>query len=226
MTAAPISHPLLEACGVEHGFGVKGWPGPAGLVRPTQVHGCRVAHVGTGGEAEPAAADAVWSAQGGPPVAVVTADCVPILAASPNGELVAAIHAGWRGLAAGVIEAGIAALADAGADPARLVAAIGPHASACCYEVDAPVRDAFAPIGSTLVEAAFLEAGPGHWLCDLSLLARAALERAGLAPENLGALEGACTVCEPERFESHRRDGAASGRLVHAIAPRAASGGP
>jgi YfiH family protein len=217
-------HPLLEACGVTHGFGVKGWLGPAGLVRPVQVHGHAVARVARHGDAEPAEADAIWSQSGGPPVAVVTADCVPILVASPAGERVAAIHAGWRGLAAGVIEAGIAAISPDAAASGQLVAAIGPHAGACCYEVDAPVRDAFAGFGADVGAAAFRDAGPGHWMCDLAVLARAALVRAGLLPAHVGVLEGACTVCDPGRFESYRRDGGAAGRLVHAIAPAAASG--
>src|SRR5262245_7368384 len=129
-----IEHPLLRACGVRHGFGTRGDEPPAGLLRPRQVHGAAVARAqDCPGGVE---ADAVVAATAGPPIGVVTADCVPILAASADGRAVAAIHAGWRGLAAGVIGAGIDALRRA-APRAALRAVIGPHIGLCCYEIDA-----------------------------------------------------------------------------------------
>ena len=131
-----LRHELLP---VEHGFGVRGMPPPRDVVRPAQVHGIDVARVRDGG-AEPAEADAIIAVRPGRCVGVVTADCVPLLVASEDGAAVAAIHAGWRGLAAGVIERGIAALREH--TGRALFAVIGPHIGPCCYEVDAPVVDA------------------------------------------------------------------------------------
>jgi len=140
-----LRHELLDAVGVEHGFGVRGLAPPPGLRRPQQVHGNRVAQAaGCVGAAAPRA-DAVVSALPGVPVGVVTADCVPILVATDAGTAVAAIHAGWRGLACGVVAAAIEALRAESGGAVRLVAAIGPHIGACCYEVDEPVLEALAP---------------------------------------------------------------------------------
>lgn len=217
--AEPLTHPLLERRGVEHGFGVKGWAGPAGLVRPVQVHGVAVAVVASDSSAAPEEADAIVSETGGPPVGVVTADCVPILVAAADGGRVAAIHAGWRGLAAGVIEAAVARLAGPDGTAGGFAAVIGPHAGPCCYEIDAPVRDAFAAAEAPVLARAFRPSRPGHWMLELSCLVRAALERSGVPAADVGSVDGACTVCDPARFESYRRDGSAAGRLVHAIRP-------
>ena len=205
---------------------MRGWPGPAGLVRPEQVHGIAVATPGATGRLEPEQADAVLAAAGGPPVAVVTADCVPILVGAPGGQAVGAIHAGWRGLAAGVIGAALAEWQRRFGGVDALVAAIGPHAGRCCYEVDAPVRDAFEGVDTSVRRRAFTASRPGHWMADLGLLAREALRTAGLAAERVGMVEGACTICDGDRFESFRRDGAAAGRLVHAVTPRGAASDP
>jgi YfiH family protein len=215
-----LRHPLLDAVGVEHGFGVRGLAPPPGLRRPQQVHGARVAQAPSClGEAPPRA-DAVVSALPGVPVGIVTADCVPILVAADGGTAVAAIHAGWRGLARGVIAAAIEALRAESESSPRLVAAIGPHIGACCYEVDDPVLEALAPVFGGDLAAALRPARPGHAWLDLGRLARTALLRAGLAPGALGLLPRACTRCDPVRFHSHRREGAAAGRLHHFIAAR------
>jgi YfiH family protein len=215
-----LRHPLLDACGVRHGFGVRGVLEPEGVVRPRQVHGRAVARVAPGGIAAPAEADAIVAVLGEPPVAVVTADCVPVLAAARDGSAVAAIHAGWRGLAQGVIEAGVRALrACAGAQP--LVAAIGPRIGPCCYEVDAPVLDALGARFGADLDPALRPSRPGHRRLDLGLLALRELDRLGLGSGAAAALSGVCTACEPERFHSYRRDGTRAGRLVHFVAPRA-----
>ena len=194
---------------VRHGFGTRGAPAPPDVRRPVQVHGTRVAHASEPSLGE---ADAVVATDAGTAVGIVTADCVPVLATT--GSAVVAIHAGWRGLAAGVIEVGVAALREAA--PGQAVrAAIGPHIGACCYEVDAPVwtglQDRFgARVGTVLTATR-----PGHARIDLGALARAALEGAGV--EEVGLAQAACTQCDAERFESYRRDGAAAGRLLHWI---------
>lgn len=216
--SAPLRHRLLETAGVAHAFGVRGAPEPAALVRPRQVHGVTVARV-VGGAAAPAEADAIVCATPGVAVAVVTADCVPVLAATRDGAAVAAIHAGWRGLAAGVVGEGIAALR-AAAPGAELVAAIGPCIGPCCYEIDAPVVDALGERFGDAVATALAPTRPGHHRLDLVVLVRDALVRAGLAPDAIGALADACTHCDPARFHSYRRDGAGAGRLLHHIAAR------
>jgi len=215
-------------------------------VRPRQVHGAAVAEA-VDGAAHPERADAILAARGGPAVAVATADCVPVLLAAPGGEAVAAVHAGWRGLAAGVVEAGTEALArrvhglregplpgepergastaspPAGVGRAALVAGIGPHVGPCCYEVDAPVVEALRRRFGRDLDAALAPSrrgGAGHVLLDLGALVRAALLRAGLAGAAIGAAAARCTSCDAERFPSYRRDGPGAGRVVHYVRPR------
>jgi len=223
VSAAPLVDPHLAGCGVVHGFGVRGCPEPPGLARPTQVHGARVV---TADECLRAAqrpeADAVVSAAPGVAVGVLTADCVPLLLATRDGRAVAAVHAGWRGIACGVVEAGAAALCDAaGVAPEELLGALGPHIGPCCYEVDAPVIEALEAHLPGGLTAALRPARPGHAMLDLGAAVRSALAAAGLPTAALAAAAASCTSCDAERFHSHRRDGARAGRLVHFIAPAA-----
>ena len=218
MSVADLRHPLLDAAGVAHAFGVRGAREPAPLVRPKQVHGTVVARV-VGGASAPHEADAIVSTLPDVAVGVVTADCMPLLVASADGRVVAAIHAGWRGLAAGVIGAGIASLR-ATAPGARFVAAIGPCIRACCYEIDGPVVDALATRFGEALDAALAPSRPGHHRLDLVALARLDLARAGLAADAIGALDDACTHCDPARFHSYRREGKGAGRLLHHVAAR------
>jgi YfiH family protein len=220
VTASPLRHALLADRGIEHGFGVRGTVPPPNLRRARQVHGARIALERDCLGPTPPAADGVASASPGVPVAVFTADCVPILLATSCGTTVAAVHAGWRGLAAGVVSAGVAAVRALAGGPSPLVAAIGPHIGACCYEVDAPVVDALRGRFARVLESALRPTRPGHAAIDLAALAREALVDAGLAPDAVGVLLDACTGCDPERFHSFRRDGPAAGRLVHFIAAR------
>lgn len=209
-----MRHEILDDAGVRHGFGTRRSVPPPRVIRPRQVHGVRVAEVRDRG-AEPGEADAIVSADRGCPVGIVTADCVPVLAAARDGSAVAAIHAGWRGLAAGVVEAGIDVLRGRAASGARLLAVVGPCIGICCYEVDDPVmqplRERFGPE----LEAASRPAAPGHWMLDLGALVLAELARCGVAAGDRGRLPDACTRCDAERFHSYRRDGEASGRLLH-----------
>lgn len=216
----PLEHPLLASCGVVHGFGVRGSAAPAGCVRPLQRHGTRVmvAHPGAGEAAEEA--DAVVSSVPGLAVAVVTADCVPILLADCQGAHVAAIHAGWRGLAAGVVAEGVRALVRSGAAAPRIRGVIGPHIGPCCYEVDDPVASALRERFASAAGSALRPARPGHFMLDLAALVRDDCLREGLSPDSLAAVEGACTRCDAERFHSYRRDGARAGRLLHFVAAR------
>jgi copper oxidase (laccase) domain-containing protein len=131
---------------------------------------------------------------------------------------VAAIHAGWRGLAAGVVAAGLDALAVLAGSGVARIAVIGPHIGPCCYEVDAPVLDALESRFADALGAATRPARPGRAMLDLALLVRRELEACGVAPESIDSLSDACTACHPERFHSFRRDGERAGRMQHYIA--------
>ena len=212
-----LTDPVLA--GVRHGFGTRDAPAPDVYVRPHQVHGAAVVEAtACRNAAQPPDADGIVSALPGLAVAVVTADCVPVLLAAPVGTAVSAVHAGWRGLAAGVVKAAVEVLVRvSGAGPAELVAAIGPHIGPCCYEVEEPVLEALERCHGSAARAAARPARPGHALLDLGGLVRAALFDAGLPAAAVGGAAAVCTRCDPERFHSHRRDGARAGRLLHHV---------
>jgi purine-nucleoside/S-methyl-5'-thioadenosine phosphorylase / adenosine deaminase len=153
-------------------------------------------------------ADAALATRPGVAVGVVTADCVPVLVAA--GGAVAAVHAGWRGLAGGVIPRALEALAELA--PGRaIVAAVGPCIGPCCYEVDEPVLDAMRRRFGSALDDALAPTRPGHARLDLPALAHEALRAAGA---EVGVMAGACTRCDAARFHSFRRDGASAGRLL------------
>jgi hypothetical protein len=218
MSDAPwIRHPLLE--GFAHGFGTRACDAPVGLVRARQVHGREVLRVRAGDAGIVADGDALVCELPGVAVGVVTADCLPVLIATPSGA-VAAAHAGWRGLAAGVLAAAVEALRALGADVARATAVIGPHVEARCYEVDAPVVDALGARFGDAVADALRPTRPGHFEVALAHLASLDLTRAGIDAARIATLAKACTACDGERFHSYRRDGASSGRLFHFVTAR------
>lgn len=168
-----------------------------------QVHGIAVADL-PGASMEPA--DAAVTHVPGVVCAVLVADCLPVILASRAGDRVGVAHAGWRGLAAGVIEATVAAL---DCEPAELMAWLGPAIGPSAFEVGGEVREAFLARDA----GAAAEFKPGHegrWLADLPALARRRLAAAGVADVYGGDL---CTYAEPARFYSYRRDGA-TGRMA------------
>jgi YfiH family protein len=175
-----------------------------------QVHGDRVvparlAGLGPGppeGKAPMAEADGlvVTAADPEPVLMVLAADCVPVLLADPEARVGAAVHAGWRGTAAGVVEAGVAALAAAGGDPARTIALIGPCIGPAAYEVGPDVRDQVA----ARYPVAAAETRAGTQALDLAAAADAALRAAGVAEIRAA---NASTAHEPDRWFSYRRDG-------------------
>jgi hypothetical protein len=169
---------------------------PAEPVWLTQVHGATVADLD--GAVGPA--DASFTRKRGRVCAILTADCLPIVLAADSGDLVAAAHAGWRGLAGGVIEATLAAL---GVPPKRLLAWLGPAIGPEHFEVGAEVREAFLK-GDSGAEAAFTPNARGRFLADLGLLARRRLAAQGVGRIYGG---GQCTYADADRYFSHRRDG-------------------
>jgi hypothetical protein len=168
-----------------------------------QVHGRDVARLP---EPLPDTADAAVAFGCGPVCAVLVADCLPVFLASRDGDRVGLAHAGWRGLAAGVIEATVVAL---GCDPARLVAWLGPAIGPLAFEVGEDVRSAFTA-GDPAAANHFHAGGAGRWLADLPALARRRLRECGVGSVHGG---GICTVTDPARFYSYRRDGV-TGRIA------------
>ncbi len=184
-----------------------------------QVHGTRVlrfdAPAGAGSSsvvenagAEPEA-DASVTSSAGVVLAILSADCLPVVLAAEDGTEVAAAHAGWRGLAAGVLEHTVGAMRRA---PAGLIAWLGPAAGPQAYEVGAEVLEAFMA-HDPRAASAFAATRPGHWRVDLYALARQRLADAGVDRVHGGGL---CTISDPQRFYSHRRN-ARTGRMATVV---------
>ncbi len=178
------------------------------ILVPRQVHGTRVVTAGVG--VEPPEADGVVTADRGLLVGIFTADCVPVLLVDRRRRVAAAVHAGWRGSAAGVLEAAVDHLrARFGTKPGDLEAAIGPAVAGCCYEVGPNVEEAFrARIGGSTDPAWSTRGGRRH--VDLRTAARLMLQAAGVASVEI---LGPCTVCSAG-YHSYRRDGAGAGRQL------------
>ncbi len=165
------------------------------LARCAQVHGRDVVRRTTPPNGERPQADGVATNVAGVGAVVLTADCLPVALSAPGA--VAMVHAGWRGLAAGVLDEGLAALRDVGAT-GPVAAAIGPGAGGCCYEVGDEVREAFADVPEAML---------GRNV-DLKAVATARLRAAGVEEVHDSGL---CTMCDG-RFFSHRRDHGTTGR--------------
>jgi YfiH family protein len=252
---------VCEALGVPHFFTTRSWAlgsaaeadrggawetvgrslelDAAQLCRARQVHGAsvvirRAADPACGAQPLPEA-DILLTDDPARGLAIQTADCVPLLIADPRTGAVAAAHAGWQGMAAGVPRTAVAALARAfGSRPEDLVAVAGPSVGACCYEVGADVRDAFRRGGfaDASIDLWFFTAPqptarnrsmPGlraapradHWFFDGWAATQHQLEEAGVPRRQIHAA-GLCTASHPQLC-SYRRDGALAGRLAAAI---------
>jgi hypothetical protein len=192
------------------------------LYTAKQVHGARVALVVEGTLAERVAAteaDVVVSAVPGTVVGVYTADCVPILVADDEGR-VAAAHAGWRGTVAGVANAAVEALVSIGARRERLRAALGPSICAHCFEVGDEVAAAFDALApSSVIRSEGKQPHVDLWEANRLVLAAAGV------PEIAIDAAPPCTMCEPDRFFSFRRDGAGIGQQLSFVAAGAREAG-
>ncbi len=192
------------------------------LVSANQVHGETIVEV-AGARPGPEVPRAVADADGlvtrarGVALGIRTADCVPVLIHAPDVGAIAAVHAGWRGAVVGIAGRAVARLKELyGADPRRMVAAIGPHIRSCCYEVGLDVARRFEERFGPGVAAPSGE-GRQSVRLDLEESNRRALVEAGIPAENLDALPD-CTCCDAKRFFSHRRDQGRSGRHLSIIA--------
>ncbi len=177
------------------------------LAIPGQVHGSGVAVVSRPGTYPNT--DALVTAVPGIYLCVTVADCIPLLVADPVRMVVAAVHAGWRGAAAGIAAGAVGVMSrECGSRPDALVAFIGPSAGVCCYAVGEEVASKFEKdVVVRRTEGVFL---------DLKFAVLHQLVRAGLRRDRIDVSD-ACTICASGRFHSYRRDGARSGRMMAVI---------
>jgi polyphenol oxidase len=183
-------------------------PRDATVARLNQVHGAVVRRVTRENAAERPAADGMVTAEPGIILGIYTADCVPILLADRSARIVGAIHAGWRGIIAGIPGAGVRAMIELGGAPERIAAALGPSIGLCCFEVDAQLAERFA--GEIPGSAAHSRSGrAGKSYLDLRAIVRDELVRAGLTDANISGV-GPCTRCASDRFFSRRAAGGAT----------------
>src|SRR3970040_1134728 len=244
----PFVSPLLEGAGVPHLFTTRNFPGVTAFREPfpplgpeaqpllagcglgtepaaflKQVHGAdviRATEGGCGGNAE-----VVMTDRPGLPIAVFSADCVPLLIYDPDGRRLAAAHAGWRGTALSVARGARGAgaggggpsepLVEAGARPEGFRAAVGPSIGPCCYEVDKPVIARLDQAFSGRWGAWVRSVGPGKWMLDLWAANEEQLRGAGLRGDRIDNPR-LCTGCRPDPFYSYRRGH--KGRLVSVAA--------
>ena len=182
------------------------------LVRATQVHGNRVVVVvdrpAPGETVDAGRCDALVTRFSGVGLVVQTADCVPVLLAGDGA--IGAVHAGWRGVAAGVVGAALEAFLPLAGDRAAVRAWLGPSIGGCCYEVGEEVATRFPAGFSRPTEG-------GRFLLDLAGVVARELADAGIPVENVAASDG-CTKCGGERYASYRRDGERAGRMIALVA--------
>lgn len=186
---------------LEHGFGTRTGPlSQQSMATLTQIHSAVVLTADAPGLA--GEGDALVTDRAGLAVSVRTADCYPVLLVDVDTRVVAAVHAGWRGTAAGVV---VAALKRMNSAPDRVWAAIGPGIGACCYEVGEEVAQRFGQHAGQL---------------DLAAANYRQLREAGVPDQNIEALPH-CTFCQAEQFHSYRRDKDQAGRMISFIAATA-----
>jgi polyphenol oxidase len=235
------SSPALSAAGFRHGFSARYAgeaeldfallrPGrhqaerqladhfafaPAQLYQVTQVHGTHVVRAeGDRAALEKVEADGVFAARGSAVAAAIrVADCVPILVGDSRTGDAWALHAGWRGIAQKIVAVALEALRGDAATSLHI--AIGPSIGPCCFEVDAEVA---AQIAAASTEGVVRKREQGKAWVDLRAAARFQLEALGVLPSNV-AIVGGCSVCDPKKYHSYRRDGVPSGRMIGIIFP-------
>lgn len=195
---------LANRCALQQALGL-----PSSPRWLQQVHGVQVARLGPLATREDPKLDAAVSHWPGTVLAILTADCLPVLFCADDGSEIGAAHAGWRGLVGGVLEA---TLAELHAPPAHILAWLGPCIAAASYEVGDEVRAAFVA-NAAAADACFVPTRAGHWLCDLAGLARQRLRAAGVERIHGGGFD----TFTDARCYSYRREGARSGRFASLI---------
>lgn len=172
-----------------------------------QVHGTELVEL-NGDDPQGVTADGSHTTRSSVVCAVMSADCLPVLLCNHAGTKVAALHGGWRGLAAGIINKGVERFAKSD----RLLAWLGPAISVSAYEISAEVRDQFICKDETMATC-FKPSRTGHWFADLYALARKQLASVGVTAVYGGQF---CTYTQADKFFSFRRDGK-TGRMVSAV---------
>jgi len=195
----PEAQPLLA----KHGLGAE----PAAFLK--QVHGAQVLRATVGGCA--GKADVLMTDRPGLPIAVFSADCVPLLIYDPDGRRLAVVHAGWRGTAQSAARAAVLALVEAGGRPEGFLAAVGPSIGPCCYEVDKPVIARFDAAFPGRWGAWVRSVGAGKWMLDLWAANEDQLRSAGIRSDKVDNPR-LCTGCRTDLFYSYRRGH--NGRLI------------
>jgi len=232
MAGALITVPAFAGMrdGVRHFFGTRHQPDDGGslgsgdepvrcVVSVTQVHGTDALVLDRpvrAGETFAGGWDALITNQAGVLLTVRTADCMPILVHDPVRNVVAALHAGWRGVVAGIVPRTLSVMRrQFGSEPESLQVGIGPSVGPCCYEVDEPVlsrlRDGFRDWRSVVREIGWEKA-----MLDLRELVRRQAKAAGVDEAHIRSVR-VCTACHPDLFYSYRREGAINGTMVSGI---------
>lgn len=194
-----------------------GFPLDALVTPDRQVHGPEV-RVTEGNGAASGDCDGLMTVRHETVVGIRTADCVPVLLRDPDSGAVAAVHAGWRGIVARIPANGVALIISRfGADPEKMIAAIGPAIDACCYEVDDATAEAIRAAAPGL-ETRNVDR-KGHVKVGLRAAVAGQLRAEGLLADSI-ELVGGCASCEKELFFSHRRDRGVTGRQLSFISPR------
>lgn len=162
-------------------------------------------------------ADGLMTAIPGVALTIFTADCIPVLLYDPKRRVIAALHAGWRGTASGIVTKAVEQMsAIYGSDPADILAAIGPGIDQCCFETHEDVPNAMTAALAG-VSLPFIQLKDnGKFSVDLKGINARRLEMAGVTPEHI-ALCRACTCCQPDQFWSHRRQGTQRGSMASVI---------
>ena len=189
--------------------GMTGWP----LLKLKQVHSTVVHDLrDTLAASQPVEGDGAITSLGGAMLGIQTADCVPILIASQNGRVIAAVHAGWRGTAGRIVETAVKKMVSAyGVAPGELIAVIGPHNAVCCYEVGEEVVTAIGDDEAIVRRPEWAKPHLNQALANRNQLLSAGIPDPQILVSNL------CTQCREDLFYSYRREGERAGRLLSVI---------
>lgn len=189
-----------------------------GLTSPphqtVQEHGSNHITCSGAGSVHQTSADILISSEGGCPVAVRTADCLPILLADPENRVIAAVHAGWRGTAKQVIKNSVKIMGELGANSKHIHASLGPCIGPCCFEIDEACATQLSGSAIGAGKAIYREEKPHADLAAINILQ---LQEAGVSDQQIESNQ-ACTCCNPSRFFSYRRDHGKTGRHLAVVA--------
>lgn len=190
----------VEECGV---------PNEVRVRRVTQVHGSSVVEARTARQDGGTEADGLWTSEPNEGAALTAADCAPVWIVDPHRRRAVLVHAGWRGVAGGVVGGGIAALREQGSEPAMLRLAIGPHLGPCCFEVGPEVAQRFEQVPGAVLPADGLKVERRRNDSSALNLSAAIVEAAAEAGalRNLMHASTACTRCRADILHSYRRNG-------------------